>query len=61
MANLQEKISSLFPMVKIEEADTLTLTLEPAQLHDVCKTLRDDSELAFDYLETIVEIGRAHV
>jgi NADH:ubiquinone oxidoreductase 49 kD subunit 7 len=54
MANLQEKISSLFPMVKIEEADTLTLTLEPAQLHDVCKTLRDDSELAFDYLETIV-------
>lgn len=54
MADIKEKITSLFPGVKVEELDTLTITVEPVQLHDVAKTLRHDKELDFDFLMTIV-------
>lgn len=54
MANIQEKIAKLFPEAAFEEADTLTVTIPDAQWHELAKTLRDDAELAFDYLETIV-------
>ncbi|MCM1336193.1 MAG: NADH-quinone oxidoreductase subunit C [Candidatus Amulumruptor caecigallinarius] len=54
MANVQDKIAKLFPGVTFEEADTLTVTVDDTQWHDLAKTLRDDSDLAFDYLVTIV-------
>lgn len=54
MANIQEKIAKLFPEATFEEADTLTITIPDAQWHDMAKTLRDDADLAFDYLVTIV-------
>lgn len=54
MANIQEKIAKLFPEAAFEEADTLTVTIPDAQWHELAKTLRDDAELAFDYLVTIV-------
>ena len=54
MANIQEKIAKLFPEAAFEEADTLTVTIPAAQWHELAKTLRDDAEMAFDYLVTIV-------
>ena len=54
MADIKEKISSLFPGVKVEELDTLTITVEPQQLHQVAQTLRDHEDLKFDFLMTIV-------
>ena len=54
MANIQEKIAKLFPEAAFEEADTLTVTIPDAQWHELAKTLRDDAEMAFDYLVTIV-------
>ncbi len=54
MANLQEKIARLFPEASFEEADQLRVVIPDAKLHDLVKTLRDDSEMQFDYLVTIV-------
>ena len=54
MANIQEKIAKLFPEASFEEADTLTITIPDPKWHELAKTLRDDAELAFDYLVTIV-------
>ena len=54
MANIQEKIAKLFPEAAFEEADTMTVTIPDAQWHELAKTLRDDAEMAFDYLVTIV-------
>lgn len=54
MANLQEKISRLFPEATFEEGEILLVNIPDAKLHGLVKTLRDDSELNFDYLVTIV-------
>ncbi|MDE5811188.1 MAG: NADH-quinone oxidoreductase subunit D [Muribaculaceae bacterium] len=54
MAQLQEKIAKLFPQATFEEADVLTINIADAQLHDLAATLRDDKDLSFDYLMTIV-------
>ncbi|MCH5247275.1 MAG: NADH-quinone oxidoreductase subunit D [Muribaculaceae bacterium] len=54
MANLKEKISSLFPGATIEELDTLRITISPAELHALAKALKEDSESPFDFLMTIV-------
>ena len=54
MAQLQEKISKLFPQATFEEGEVLTINIPDAYLHDLAKTLRDDAELSFDYLMTIV-------
>lgn len=54
MANIQEKIAKLFPEATFEQGDTLLINIPDARFHDLAKTLRDDSELAFDYLVTIV-------
>ena len=57
MSNLQEKIAKLFPEASFEDAGEFRITVPDARLHDLVKTLRDDSELRFDYLVTIVGIN----
>ena len=54
MANLQEKIAGLFPEATFENADVLRINIPDAKLHRLVETLRDDAELAFDFLITIV-------
>ncbi len=54
MATIQEKISKLFPAATFEQADTLQITIPDAQLQSLARTLRDDADLAFDFLVTIV-------
>ncbi len=54
MANLQEKISRLFPEATFEEGEILLVNIPDARLHDLVKTLRDDKDMNFDYLVTIV-------
>lgn len=54
MANFQEKIAKLFPEASFEEAQQLRITIPDAKLHALVKTLRDDPEMHFDYLITIV-------
>lgn len=52
MANLQEKISRLFPDAAFEEGEILLVNIPDAKLHSLVKALRDD--FGFDYLVTIV-------
>lgn len=52
MANLQEKISRLFPEAVFEEGEILLVNIPDAKLHPLVKALRDD--FGFDYLVTIV-------
>lgn len=54
MSNIQEKISKLFPDATFEEDSIVRVNIPDAQWHDLAKTLRDDEELAFDFLVTIV-------
>jgi NADH-quinone oxidoreductase subunit C/D len=54
MANLQDKISKLFPEATFEEGEILLVNIPDAKLHSLVQTLRDDSEMSFDYLVTIV-------
>ena len=54
MANIQDKIANLFPEATFEEGEFLLINIPDEKLHSLAKTLRDDEELAFDYLVTIV-------
>lgn len=54
MANVQEKIASLFPQATFTEADVLQVNIDDANWHDLAKALRQDPELDYDYLVTIV-------
>ncbi len=54
MADLQQKIAGLFPEAIFEDATIPMVTVADAQLHELMKTLRDDPELSFDFLITIV-------
>ncbi len=54
MANIQEKISKLFPAATFEEGEILQINIPDAQWHQLATTLRDDVDLSFDYLVTIV-------
>lgn len=54
MAELKDKLINLFPEATVEELDTLTITVEPEHLHHVMKTLKENDELNFDFLMTIV-------
>ncbi len=54
MADIKEKISRLFPEATFEDGDTLMVTIPDAKWHDMAKTLRDDEDLKFDFLVTIV-------
>lgn len=53
MANIQEKISKLFPQVTFAQTDVLEMTVADEQWHDLAHALRHDPELSFDFLVTI--------
>lgn len=55
MANIQEKIAKLFPSAtcELDGSGIPQFTVEDALWHDMAKTLRDDSDIAMDYLVTI--------
>jgi len=52
MADIQEKIASMFPDAVFTAGDTLQIRIPDAAWHKLAKTLHDD--LKFDYLTTIV-------
>lgn len=56
MANIQEKIEKLFPTAtfELDGSGILQISIEENLLHNLAQTLRDDHELGFDYLVTIV-------
>ncbi|MGM9799815.1 MAG: NADH-quinone oxidoreductase subunit C [Muribaculaceae bacterium] len=54
MANIQDKIAKLFPEATFEEGEFLLINIPDEKLHSLCETLRDDEELSFGYLVTIV-------
>lgn len=54
MALIQEKIAKLFPEATFEEGDMLQVSIADGKWHSLAKTLRDDAELSFDHLITIV-------
>ena len=54
MADTQEIIAKLFPQATFETGDVLTVEIPDAQWHDLAETLRDNAELSFDFLMTIV-------
>lgn len=54
MAALKETISKLFPEATFEDGDILMVEIPDAKWHDLAKTLRDNPELSFDFLVTIV-------
>lgn len=54
MSNIREKISSMLPEAVIEDGSIMQVTVPDAKWHDFAKSLRDDSDLAFDFLVTIV-------
>ena len=54
MADLQERIATLYPDATFEAADIPVVNIPDAQWHSLAKTLRDDPEMRFDYLMTIV-------
>ncbi len=52
MAELQDKISRLFPDANFEEGEILMIHTDDSNLHQLIATLRD--QMGFDYLVTIV-------
>ena len=55
MANITKKISTLFPQATFEGDENKPLVVIPnAQWHELAKALRNDPEMAMDYLVTIV-------
>ena len=54
MSNIREKISTLLPEAVIEDGEIMQVTVPDAKWHDFAKTLRDDADLSFDFLVTIV-------
>ncbi|MCM1503943.1 MAG: NADH-quinone oxidoreductase subunit C [Muribaculum sp.] len=54
MANIQEKITKLFPEATFEEGEWLLVNIPDAKWHSLAKTLKEDDELGFDYLVAIV-------
>ncbi len=54
MSNIREKISTVLPEAVIEDGEIMQVTVPDAKWHDFAKTLRDDRDLAFDFLVTIV-------
>ncbi|MDE5989472.1 MAG: NADH-quinone oxidoreductase subunit D [Duncaniella sp.] len=54
MSNIREKISTLLPEAVIEDGQIMQVTVPDAKWHDFAKSLRDDADLSFDFLVTIV-------
>ncbi len=54
MAEIQEKIAKLFPEATFEEGDILLVNIPDAKWHSLAQTLKEDANLSFDFLVTIV-------
>ncbi len=54
MANIIQKIQTLFPSATVEGDATPIITIPGEQWHDMALALRDDAELKFDYCVTVV-------
>ncbi len=54
MANITEKIVKLFPEASVVEGNQPMVTVSNAKWHELAQLLRDNEELRFDYLATIV-------
>lgn len=54
MANITDKIIKLFPEASLAESNSPVITVPNSRWHDLAKLLRDNEELKFDYLVTIV-------
>ena len=54
MANIQEKIAKLFPEATFEDGEILLVNIPDAKWHELAKCLKDDADLHFDHLVTIV-------
>ncbi len=54
MANIIQKIQTLFPAATVEGDATPLFTIADEQWHDMAVALRDDADLKFDYCVTVV-------
>lgn len=54
MANIQDKIAKIFPEATFEDGEILLINIPDEKFHALAQTLRDDADLSFDYLVTIV-------
>ncbi|MEG0559710.1 MAG: NADH-quinone oxidoreductase subunit D [Muribaculaceae bacterium] len=54
MVNIQEKIGNLFPDAIFDEGEVLCVTIPDAQWHTMAKALKEDADLDFDYLVSII-------
>ena len=54
MANVKEKIASLFPDAVFEDGEWLTVSISDSKWHSLAKTLKEDPELHFDYLVALI-------
>ncbi len=54
MAQIQDTIAKLFPEATFEQGDTLLVNIPDAKWHQLACQLKDNPELAFDFLVTIV-------
>ena len=54
MANIQESIAKLFPEATFEEGDILMVNIPDAKWHALAKELKENADLSFDFLVTIV-------
>jgi NADH-quinone oxidoreductase subunit C/D len=58
MANVQEHIARLFPEATFEEGEWLLVNIPDAKWHSLAKTLKEDPELEFDYLVSLIGLDR---
>ena len=54
MANIQETIAKLLPEATFEEGDILMVNVPDAKWHNLAKELKENKDLSFDFLVTIV-------
>ena len=54
MASIQEKIVARFPEASFEDADVLLVNIPDAKWHSLAEYLKNDADLAFDFLVTVV-------
>lgn len=54
MATIQEKIAARFPETTFDTQDGLQVDIPDAKWHELAQYLRDDADLSYDFLVTIV-------
>lgn len=54
MASMQEKIAGKFPSATFDQQDGLQVNIPDAEWHTLAQFLKDDPQLSFDFLTTIV-------